>query len=80
MVTFGGLALSGMTPNSGVFAYDPTSNTWAQLDDMPFTGWLMNASEVNGKIYVFGGLAQKLFDSFENPQPLSSVWEVSIEP
>lgn len=78
LYTFGGGSAS--VPQAVVFMYDPVSDVWEQLSDMPFSRWEMAASQVNGKIYLFGGVEQEFGESLRNPQPLSSVWEITIEP
>jgi hypothetical protein len=79
MYTFGGATLPEGVPHSSTFVFDPIMDSWSQLADMSFSAWWMAASEVDGKIYLFGGLEQEWEESFENLQPQSSVWEVSVE-
>jgi N-acetylneuraminic acid mutarotase len=79
IVTFGGININTGFPVSSVFMYDHESDTWAQLADMPLSGWGFSASEANGKVYLIGGLEQHWEESYYDPQPFSSVWEVSID-
>jgi N-acetylneuraminic acid mutarotase len=44
---FGGLTV--------VQKYDPETDTWATLADMPFEGFAISASVVDGKVYIIGG-------------------------
>ncbi len=58
---FGGLSAKAgkFPPIAEINVYDPASDLWERLPaDMPFEGWLMSASEVDGKIYLIGGLDQ----------------------
>ena len=58
---FGGLSAKAgkFSPIAEINVYDPASDLWERLPaDMPFEGWLMSASEVDGKIYLIGGLDQ----------------------
>jgi N-acetylneuraminic acid mutarotase len=66
--------------------YNPATDLWERLpEDMPIEGWLMSASEVDGKIYLIGGLDQDdiLYiyprESQAPPPPMAGVWEVTIE-
>jgi Kelch motif len=49
----GGLANSAAVPWFDV--YDPATNTWAQLPDMPTARDHFHAAVVNGKFYAIGG-------------------------
>jgi N-acetylneuraminic acid mutarotase len=40
---------------SDVDVYDPESDRWTEMPDMPFRKGLIGAAVVNGKIYVIGG-------------------------
>ncbi len=77
--SFGGVNGYSGLPVSSVYIYDHLSNTWAQLTDMPFIAWMFSISEVDGKMYLIGGLEQHWDESYIDPQPLPSVWEVSID-
>ena len=88
LFAFGGLSAQAgkFPPIAEMNIYDPATDLWERLpDDMPFEGWLMSASEVDGKIYLIGGLDQEdtLYiyprESQPPPPPMSGVWEVAIE-
>jgi N-acetylneuraminic acid mutarotase len=88
LLTFGGAHVGGSGALlADIYVYDPSTDTWEKLpDDMPFKGWLMSASEGDGKIYIIGGSNQdwEVYayadpESSDNPPPMSGVWEVTIE-
>jgi len=53
--------------NSGTFfsveAYDPATDTWTKVDDMPTPRKALATSAVNGKIYAIGGNSVPAFNS-----------------
>jgi hypothetical protein len=60
------------------FSYNPTTNTWARLADMPTPRWGLVAVEFNGLIHVFAGEAQSGFTSVhEIYDPVRNLWESS---
>ncbi len=79
LFTFGGLNEENLAPSSVVYIYNPVSDLWQQLSDMPNGRWEMAAGQVDGKIYLFGGTEEGYSDGLGYPQPLSSVWEVTVD-
>ncbi len=68
---FGGNARRGGAPVSTFFQYDPATDTWTVLDDMPVRMQGMGTSAVGGRIYVIGGSSAPYpFNPY-----LSTVWE-----
>jgi N-acetylneuraminic acid mutarotase len=49
--------VSGYPGLTTVDVYDPTTDTWTTAPDMPTGRWGAYTGVVDGKIYVFGGLA-----------------------
>ena len=70
---FGGTAVSGGNPRASLFLYDPVTDTWSILDDMPFKRFVMTTSLVNGKVYMIGGSGT----SFPHKPYLAEVLEYS---
>ncbi len=52
---FGGAGMAGGIAHASMFEYDPTTDTWRILDDMPFARFVMTTTAVDGKIYMIGG-------------------------
>jgi hypothetical protein len=52
---FGGLTADGNRPESDVLEYNPISDTWLTISQMPSARVFAHSSELNGKIYVIGG-------------------------
>ena len=74
---FGGDEIGGGPATSVVLEYDPDTDTWATLADMPFEGLGMSASVVDGMVYVIGGCAK----GYPCREPhLSTVWEYVPQP
>ena len=67
---------------STVEVYDPQTNTWRQVADMPTPRTNAKAAVVNGTIYVFGGYNSKdnflqnwkMADHVEAYDPLTDTW------
>ncbi|KPJ48433.1 hypothetical protein AMJ40_07490, partial [candidate division TA06 bacterium DG_26] len=55
LYVFGGHYLGGADPKNEAYAYDPSSDSWTQLADMPTTRWGQVAVEFDGKLHVFAG-------------------------
>lgn len=60
LYVFSGAELSGAIdePRPYVFVYDPATNLWTRLNDMPRPRKVGAAVELGGKIYVVGGQTQ----------------------
>ncbi|MCX7995987.1 MAG: T9SS type A sorting domain-containing protein [candidate division WOR-3 bacterium] len=52
--SFGGTPDGGYTYHNYTFRYDPTSNSWQIMANMPYAGDWIDASYVRGKFYIFG--------------------------
>jgi kelch-like protein 2/3 len=46
---------SGNGPVVWAEVYNPATNSWRPLTDMPTAGWSPGAGAINGKLYVIGG-------------------------
>jgi N-acetylneuraminic acid mutarotase len=73
---FGGLLYDttwteGQGGYASVYEYDPATDTWAVLDDMPFERLGHAAAVVNGKFYIIGGSAT----AYPQQPFLQEVWE-----
>ena len=51
--TFGNYNIA--SDNNGVLAFNPSTDVWTSLANMPTGRGMASAAAVNGKIYVFGG-------------------------
>ena len=65
----------GATAVSTVFEYDPDTDTWQTMDDMPFEGQALSASALDGKVYVMGGSPGHLAQRPYSPM----VWAYDVE-
>ncbi|WP_323750791.1 kelch repeat-containing protein [Marinobacter sp.] len=78
LYVFGGSTapFSGAVANTSV--YDPSSNTWATLSDMPTAKGGATAQTLNGTIYIIGGMgsAGNSLNSVEIFNPLSNTWQL----
>jgi N-acetylneuraminic acid mutarotase len=70
---FGGAALAGGIASKYSFEYDPATDSWRTLDEMPFGRFVMTISVVNGKIYMIGGSGTK----YPHQPYLAEVLEIS---
>ncbi len=52
---FGGSTSPGGAPVSEVRQYNPITDTWLTISQMPLASVAAHSSELNGKIYVIGG-------------------------
>jgi kelch-like protein 18 len=43
------------TPLASVEVYNPMTNTWRTVTDMPTARWWVGAGASNGKVYAVGG-------------------------
>jgi len=77
---FGGHHLGGADPQNQAYKYDPPTDSWTKLADMPTERWGQIAVELNGKIHVFAGntgsaatgiheIYDPSSDSWETPTP-----------
>jgi RNA polymerase sigma factor (sigma-70 family) len=67
--------------NGGVLSlveeYDPISNRWTKMADMPTGRMWQSSSVVNGKIYVIGGVdlnKEEILSAVEEYDPLTDKW------
>lgn len=67
-----GLADDGALTSAEV--YDPTTNTWAALADMPTGRRTGNATAVRGRVVVFGGEGNGTFPENQLYDPASDTW------
>jgi N-acetylneuraminic acid mutarotase len=57
-------------------AYDPATDRWVRVADLPTARSGITASEVGGKIYVFGGESgEGTFRENETYDPASNTWQ-----
>jgi N-acetylneuraminic acid mutarotase len=73
LYVFGGLA-PGWTPKGLVYEYDPAGDAWTKKKNMPIASHHLGLTELNGKIYVFGGFIKPA----KGPtawEPIDNVWE-----
>ena len=71
---FGGAETDSIWGDGGspsVYEYDPATDTWARLDDMPFVRSLHTAAVVDGKVYIIGGSTT----AYPHLPFLREVWE-----
>lgn len=55
LFVFGGLNAAGQFDATS-YKYDPTTDTWTKIADLPAARYLFGRAEtVGGKIYIFGG-------------------------
>jgi N-acetylneuraminic acid mutarotase len=79
LYVFGAIA-PGWKPKSLVYEYDPDADTWTKKKNMPLGIHHVAATELNGKIYMFGGFRypeKAKPDGSPNPgwQPIDNAWE-----
>ena len=69
---FGGLII-GIGTQSDVWKYNPISDTWAMVSQLPLAMALSspNSPQLDGEIYIIGGCFTWING---NPQPTSTVW------
>jgi N-acetylneuraminic acid mutarotase len=73
LYVFGGLA-PGWKPIGMVMEYDPAANTWTRKKDMPAYQHHVALTELNGRIFLFGGY--RLPDSGTATWiPMNTAWE-----
>ncbi len=73
LYVFGGLG-AGWTPKGLVYEYDPASDQWTKKKNMPMATHHLGFTELNGKIYLFGGFVKPA----KGPaawEPIDNVWE-----
>lgn len=74
IVVIGGLVESGLGRTgvtAAVEAYDPVSDSWRTLADLPLPRHHIMATVVSGRLFVIGGFSESGFDS------VNTVWELS---
>jgi len=49
-----------------VEVYDPETDTWTQLPDMPIAKSVINSNVIDNKIYVVGGFSYNTFSYFSS--------------
>lgn len=54
--TFGGIISQQSLPTNVAYSYNPTTDTWTQLANMPDSLAESHAQYYNGKIYILGGI------------------------
>ncbi|MDQ4072877.1 MAG: galactose oxidase [Thermoproteota archaeon] len=55
--------------------YDPSTNTWTELEPMPVRRSGFSATELNQQIFVFGGQGtQGSYDHVESYNPVTNTW------
>ena len=64
----------GAEAASALEVYDPATNIWTVLPDMPTGCSGIGAAAVNGELYVIGGEIPQIFDSVEVFNPLNNSW------
>jgi N-acetylneuraminic acid mutarotase len=76
--TFGGANGSGGSNGSGalnnVEVFDPATNVWSTLPDMPTARWRSCAVLISGKIYVMGGYVSGPVNTVEIFDTLTKTW------
>lgn len=76
--TFGGANGTGGSNGSGalnnVEVFDPTTNIWSTLPDMPTARWRSCAVLLNGKVYVMGGFISGPVNTVEIFDTLTQTW------
>src|SRR5262249_24587301 len=65
----------GDTAAKALEVYDPATNSWSRLPDMPTGRSGISAAAVNGELYVFGGEIPRLFNEVEVYNPLTNTWQ-----
>ncbi len=73
LYVFGGLG-AGWTPKGLVYVYDPASDQWTKKKNMPLASHHLGLTELNGKIYLFGGFVKPA----KGPtawEPIDNAWE-----
>lgn len=74
----------GSYPNSNLWAYNPSTNTWTQKNDLPFTSniWVGSGFALNGKAFVINATPYELWeynDALDEWSKLSSSVPVEYE-
>ncbi|MEK7399552.1 MAG: IPT/TIG domain-containing protein, partial [Candidatus Poribacteria bacterium] len=58
--------------------YDPATDVWTKKKDMPIPNWAFGISEVNGKIFVIGGMGNRnvgnVYQTVEMYDPVTDTW------
>jgi N-acetylneuraminic acid mutarotase len=76
--TFGGANGSGGSNGSGALntceVFDPVTNVWSSLPNMPTARWRSCAVLLNGKVYVMGGYNGGVVNAFEIYDTLTNTW------
>jgi hypothetical protein len=78
------IAYFGSYPNSNLWAYNPSTNTWTQKNDLPFTSniWVGSGFALNGKAFVINATPYELWeynDALDEWSKLSSSVPVEYE-
>ncbi len=76
--TFGGANGSGGSNGSGALniceVFDPVTNIWSSLPEMPTPRWRSCAVLLNGKVYVMGGYNSGVVNTVEIYDTLTNAW------
>ena len=76
MYVIGGFGARGAPPPAMVYEYDPNDDVWAEKSPIPVPVHHQMQTELNGKIYVFGGCQRPLSGPGANGwQPVDNAWE-----
>jgi N-acetylneuraminic acid mutarotase len=78
LYVIGGYTKSGFTvwnPVATVYAYDPTTDSWAERAPMPTARGALSVTEHDGKLYAIGGFDRKANNAqVEVYDPVRNVW------
>lgn len=76
--------MGGSGPSSSLYKFDPTANTWTELEDMPYAAFMGGAAAgLNGVVYHFGGVDGSWADvgsqlyQIQKYDPLTDTWSES---
>lgn len=69
LYVFGG-STDGTNPNNKAMVYDPGTDSWSYLADMPANRWHPSVQSVGSKIYIIGGKSGSAQNTVTN-----TVWE-----
>ena len=69
---FGGHGLGTPDPRSESYVYDPLTNNWSRLADMPTKRWGPLAVEFDGKVHVFAGSEGDVHEIYD---PATNTWQ-----
>lgn len=75
---FGGYTGGGETCTNKAEMYDPTANTWTNIDPMPTARADLTAAQLNGELYAIGGYDDSLkevLNTVEAYNPTTDTWE-----